>query len=192
MGDGAPEQQIAEATSRLAAELAGLPGVLIDPKRFALAIHYRLADPADLPRIERAVDEAAAAFPALRKSRGKKVFELRPALDWHKGATLGWVLDRWTETGGSDAASPRPWLPLYLGDDTTDEDAFAAAAERGGIGILVADEPRATAARYRLRDPQEVRRFLDRLAELPDPGGAGSDSGAGGDSEAGSGGGGAG
>jgi trehalose 6-phosphate phosphatase len=212
VGEGAPERQLAAAAARLAAELSGLPGVLIDPKRFALAIHYRLASPADLPRIERAVDEAAAAFPALRQARGKKVFELRPALDWHKGATLAWLLDRWSEAagapgGGSAPAAgagasgdrgasgsldthrgtgesgpaagaqatggaPRPWLPIYIGDDVTDEDAFAAAAERGGIGILVAEEPRATAARYRLHDPGEVRLFLERLAELP-AGGAG-------------------
>ena len=172
VGEGAPERQLAAATSRLAAELSGLPGVLVDPKRFALAIHYRLASPADLPRIERAVDEAAAAFPALRKARGKKVFELRPALDWHKGATLAWLLDRWSEAGTGGGGASRSWLPLYIGDDVTDEDAFAAATERGGIGILVAEEPRATAARYRLRDPGEVRLFLERLAELP-AGGAG-------------------
>jgi trehalose 6-phosphate phosphatase len=174
VGEGAPERQLAAAASRLAAELSGLPGVLIEPKRFALAIHYRLASAADLPRIERAVDDAAAAFPALRQARGKKVFELRPALDWHKGATLTWVLDRWSEAAGARApgATLRPWLPLYLGDDVTDEDAFAAAAERGGIGILVAEEPRATAARYRLHDPGEVRLFLERLAELPAGGAA--------------------
>jgi trehalose 6-phosphate phosphatase len=213
VGDGAPEQQIAAATSRLAAELAGLPGVLVDPKRFALAIHYRLANPADVARIERAVDEAAAAFPALRKTGGKKVFELRPALDWHKGAALGWLLDRWREAAAADDAAgaggaagedeavrgeeaaergesvgaaggvPAPaWMPLYIGDDVTDEDAFVAAAERGGFGILVAKQPRATASRYRLRDPGEVRLFLERLAGLPtrDSSGGGAGGGDGG------------
>jgi alpha,alpha-trehalase len=58
-------------------------------------------------------------------------------------------------------------LPIYLGDDVTDEDAFRALRERGevgGVGVLVAEEPRETAARYRLRDPDEVREFLAAFA----------------------------
>ncbi len=56
--------------------------------------------------------------------------------------------------------------PIYVGDDVTDEDAFRALEERPGPGltVLVSDEPRETAARYRLRDPYEVRRFLERFA----------------------------
>jgi trehalose 6-phosphate phosphatase len=177
-GEGIPAV-IAAAAARLAAELAGLEGVLVEPKRFAVAVHYRLAIPRDLPRIERAVDQAAAAFPALRKTGGKKVFELRPAVDWHKGAALHWLLDGLQggrraarRAGGPDTAEP--WLPIYLGDDVTDEDAFAAVAARGGIGILVAEQPRPTAASYLLRDPEEVRLFLEQLAGLARlPGGRG-------------------
>jgi alpha,alpha-trehalase len=54
-------------------------------------------------------------------------------------------------------------LPFYLGDDTTDEDAFAALAERG-IGILVGSPGRETAARYMLDQPADVQRFLHNLA----------------------------
>ena len=56
-------------------------------------------------------------------------------------------------------------VPLYLGDDVTDEDAFRAV-DRQGIGILVAEDSRPTAASYSLRDPGEVRRFLEWLADL--------------------------
>ena len=55
-------------------------------------------------------------------------------------------------------------LPIYVGDDLTDEDAFRALAGCG-IGVAVLDEPRATAAQYALRSPAEVRTFLDALAE---------------------------
>jgi trehalose 6-phosphate phosphatase len=61
-------------------------------------------------------------------------------------------------------------VPVYLGDDVTDEDAFRVLRERpgeGGLGILVAEEPRETAASFRLRDPEEVRRFLADFAEEP-------------------------
>jgi len=156
VGAGIPER-IEAAAQLLRLDLEGIPGVLIEPKRFAISIHFRLADVADLPRVERAVDAAAAAIPGLRKAHGKKLFELRPDVDWGKGRALLWLLARLD--GGQPAV-----LPIYVGDDLTDEDAFQAVAN-SGIGIVVAKAPRETAARYRLRDPEEVREFLGRLAD---------------------------
>jgi trehalose 6-phosphate phosphatase len=158
VGDGIPAR-IAEASARLLQRLDGIEGVLVEPKRFSVAVHFRLADPADLPRIEEAVDAVQAERQDLRKAPGKKVFELRPDLDWHKGHALLWLLDALH----ADAAE-RGVLPLYIGDDVTDEDAFRAIEDRG-IGILVAEEPRETAAAYSLRDPEEVRGFLGLLAQ---------------------------
>ncbi|HEV2851563.1 MAG TPA: trehalose-phosphatase [Thermoanaerobaculia bacterium] len=155
VGEGIPEK-IERAAAKVRADLDGLPGVLVEPKRFAVSVHFRLADERDLPRIERAVDEAVAATPGLRKAHGKKLFELRPDLDWDKGRALLWLLD------ALDLDRPDV-LPFYIGDDLTDEDAFRAVADHG-IGILVAEEPRETAARYGLRDPEEARELLERLA----------------------------
>src|SRR6185295_7490480 len=81
VGEGVPDR-IAGAAERLRRDLAGVPGVLIEPKRFAVSIHFRLADERDLPRIAAAVDAAIAAVPGLRKAHGKMLFELRPDLDW--------------------------------------------------------------------------------------------------------------
>ncbi|HEX2223758.1 MAG TPA: trehalose-phosphatase [Thermoanaerobaculia bacterium] len=158
VGDGIPEQ-VERAAAALLQELAGIAGVLVEPKRFAVAVHYRLAADADLPRIEQAVDRVLAASPGLRKGLGKKVFELRPDLDWDKGRALLWLLE--TLGLGEDGGLPL-YLPLYLGDDVTDEDAFRALEGRG-IGVLVAEEPRPTAASYSLRDPDEVRQLLEKL-----------------------------
>ena len=144
-----------DSAARALKELEGVEGVLVEPKRFAISIHFRLAQEEDLPRIERVVDEVAAAHPGLRKGHGKKLFELRPDLDWHKGRALLWLMDALGLAGA---------VPLYLGDDITDEDAFKTIQENG-VGILVAEEPRPTAAAYSLRDPQEVRRFLEWLAD---------------------------
>ena len=157
VGAGIPES-IDRAAERLSKKLAGIEGALVEPKRFSLAVHYRLAREADLPRIESAVDTVLADHPDLRKTLGKKVFELRPWIDWDKGKALLWLLD--TQRLGPDV------LPLYLGDDVTDEDAFRAIEDHG-IGILVAEEPRPTAAAYALRSPDEVREWLERLAALP-------------------------
>jgi trehalose-phosphatase len=169
VGQGVPAR-MARIAERLRRELADVAGVLVEDKRFAVAVHYRLVDARDLPRVAAAVDRAAADPGApedtggrLRKTLGKKVWELRPDVDWDKGRALLWLLGRL----GLDRPDV---VPIFLGDDVTDEDAFAAVASCGGIGILVADEPRATAAAYRLRDPAEALEWLARLAELAEAG----------------------
>jgi trehalose-phosphatase len=164
VGEGIP-QRIEQAAAALRERLEGgegggrIEGVLVEPKRFAVAVHYRLVDEAEVPRVERAVDAVLASFPDLRKALGKKVFELRPDLDWDKGKALLWFLETLGRTGA---------VPIYLGDDVTDEDAFRAITQDriGGIGILVSEEPRPTAASYSLRDPDEARELLEKLAGL--------------------------
>ena len=138
---------------RLCAALAHVPGLLLETKGYSVAVHYRLADEAAAPGVEAVVDDLLKDQSALRKTHGKKVFEIRPRLDWHKGRAVEWILGAL----GLDHA------PVYLGDDATDEDGFRAVAA-AGAGILVADRPRATAAGYRLKDHLEVGRFLRRLA----------------------------
>lgn len=150
---------VAAAARELEAALADLPGAQVEPKGFTVAVHFRRVAPERVGEVEAAVDRVLAAHPALVKGHGKKVFELRPAVAWDKGRAVLWLLEA-LDLGGPDA------LPLYLGDDATDEDAFRALAARpgGGIGIVVAEAPRPTAARYRLADPEEVRELLARLA----------------------------
>ncbi|HVR98750.1 MAG TPA: trehalose-phosphatase [Thermoanaerobaculia bacterium] len=158
VGHGIPDL-IARASERLREELEGVAGVLVEPKRFATSVHFRLADEAEVPRIERVVEEVIAEHPGLRKGHGKKVFELRPDLDWDKGRALLWLLDELE----LDRAGV---VPFYVGDDVTDEDAFRELANGRGIGILVAEEPRPTAASYSLRDTGEVRELLQRIMGL--------------------------
>jgi trehalose-phosphatase len=91
---------------------------------------------------------------------GKKVYELLPDIDWNKGKAVLWLLD----TLGLES---RNVLPIYIGDDRTDEDAFRALEERG-VAILVSEHPQVTAANYWLNNPEEVERFLAELiARLP-------------------------
>jgi trehalose-phosphatase len=86
------------------------------------------------------------------------VFELRPDLDWDKGTALRWLL------GELAPGRPRP-LPVYIGDDLTDEDAFREVHD--GVGIIVRGADHPTLARYALDDPDHVHRFLERLAGVP-------------------------
>ena len=130
-----------------------LAGVQLERKRFALAVHFRRA-PQSRDAVERAVDAALARRAGLRKTGGKMIFELRPDVAWDKGRAVLWLVE---ELGLQDA------LPVYVGDDETDEDAFRALAGRG-VGIAVQEAPHDTAAAWTLRDPDEVRAFLAQLA----------------------------
>jgi trehalose-phosphatase len=141
------------AEKELREKLAGIAGALIERKRFSIAAHYRSVNESDFPELERAVSEVAARHRELRPMEGKKVYELLPDIDWDKGKAVLWFLE--------DLGLERP-NPIYIGDDRTDEDAFRALEQRG-VGILVSEEPRATAASYTLRDPSEVERFLREL-----------------------------
>jgi trehalose 6-phosphate phosphatase len=157
---------LAEAAAGLADQLGHIPGVVVEHKRFGVAVHYRNAE-------RDRVGEAAAAVrsagqrTALRVTTGREVIELRPNVDWDKGKTLRWVLDYIEGEKGPKRHSPSsPLLPIYLGDDITDEDAFDAVHD-DGVAILVRhsdDGDRATAAGYALDDPDRVREFTERLA----------------------------
>jgi trehalose-phosphatase len=151
------------AEKELREKLAGIAGVLIERKRFSIATHYRNVNKSDFPKLQRAVSEVAARHRELRRMEGKKVYELLPCTDWDKGKAVLWLLERL----GLERAGVRP---IYIGDDRTDEDAFRALQQRG-VGIVVSEEPRATAANYSLKDPTEVERFLRELGAAAVAGG---------------------
>lgn len=146
------------AEERLRRGLAGIEGALVERKKFAIAVHYRLVAEEEVARMERAVAAVAAELPDLRRTAGKKVFELRPRIDWDKGKAVLWLL-------GALGLRDAEVLAFYVGDDETDEDAFVALEGRG-IGILVADGRQPSAASYRLADPDEVARFLGEIAAM--------------------------
>jgi alpha,alpha-trehalase len=153
---GAFVATVHRAAERLREALAPIKGALVEPKRFAVAVHYRQVIEGEVSMVEAAVDQLLAEASDLRKTYGKKVFELRPRLDWDKGRAVSWLLEA-LGLHGPDV------LPFYLGDDTTDEDGFAALAERG-IGILIGCPARETAARYVLDRSADVQLFLRNLA----------------------------
>lgn len=147
------------AESRLRDLLGDMEGVLVERKRFSIAVHYRQVPPDRTAAVEEAVDEVAADHPDLRKGTGKKVFELQPQMEWHKGKAVLWLLEA-LELDRKDV------LPIYIGDDVTDEDAFEALRGRGIRVIVRDDEDRPTYAQYALQDTEEVRSFLKALASM--------------------------
>jgi trehalose 6-phosphate phosphatase len=151
---------LAEAAAELADQLGHIAGVVVEHKRFGVAVHYRNAARDRVGEVAAAV-RGAGQRTALRVTTGREVIELRPDVDWDKGKTLRWVLDYIRDNEG-----PGGLLPIYLGDDITDEDAFDAIHD-DGVAILVRhgdDGDRATAAGYALDNPDRVREFTERLA----------------------------
>jgi trehalose 6-phosphate phosphatase len=151
----------AAATLRCAREVmsqlaARHPGLLVEDKEFALALHYRRA-----PQLEAVVLESMLALAArlqgdLELQRGKMVLELRPA-----GATKAAAVSAFL-------AQP-PFagrVPVYLGDDLTDESAFELVTATGGLSVLVGPA-RASAATVGLPGVTAAHEWLALLASDP-------------------------
>lgn len=144
-----------DAEKELKEKVKPISGAKIERKRFSIAVHYRKVREEEVASVKKIVKEVAKRHSDLRQSEGKKVLELQPGIDWHKGKAVLWLLDKL-------GLNKTDVVPFYLGDDVTDEDAFKTLRDRG-IGIVVMDKPRPTAAQYRLNDPDEVEQFLARL-----------------------------
>ena len=156
---------LGEVTERMRTLVAPVRGALVEPKKTSVAVHYRLVDEHERPRIQAIVEsEVGAHSAALRLMEGKMVYEIQPRLEWDKGRAVLYLLEA-LGLDGDDV------VPLYVGDDVTDEDAFRALSGRG-IGVLVADPSdaevasRGTAADFTLRDTHEVERLLNELGPL--------------------------
>jgi trehalose 6-phosphate phosphatase len=148
--------------TRLREELGTTEGALIEPKKSSVAAHYRLVSEDERPRVGRVVEEILAEHPGeLKVTPGKMVYEVQPNVDWDKGKAVLYLLEA-LDLDRDDV------VPMYLGDDITDEHAFEALATRG-VGIFVghADDPevggRTTSADYVLHTFEEVERFLRTL-----------------------------
>lgn len=147
------------AAERLRNAVEGIPGARVERKRFAVAVHYRATPRDRVSGVEEAVGRVAADTERLRLSGGKEIFELRPAVEWDKGRALLWLMDV------LELDRDR-WCPVYIGDDVTDEDAFRVVRD-DGVALVVRGEEddRPTRAHYALEDPDDVRAFLETLAD---------------------------
>lgn len=146
-----------DAQKEVEAALKDVAGAQVERKKFSLALHYRNVAEQDQGRVKEAAERALRRHEGLRVTAGKKVWDIQPDVEWNKGKAVEWIMAALE----MDSCAT---LPVYIGDDITDENAFGAVWERG-IGIVVRDEPRLTEAAYALDDSEEVRRFLEGLTE---------------------------
>ena len=146
---------VSQIIEKLSKEVGFIEGILIEDKKFSVGVHYRLAKEASIPKVKKVVEEIVANNPLLRLMSGKKVFEILPAIDWNKGKAVRWIMQA-LEVSWSEVSV------VYIGDDTTDEDAFRVLRTRG-TGILVSQDVKASAADFLLRSPEEVGSLFERI-----------------------------
>lgn len=138
-------------------EIAGIKGAWLEDKKFTLTLHFRTVKKVDISSVKKAFYKIAGNFfgmNLLTVIKGKKVLELTPDISWDKGKAVLLIMKK----------LKGKCLPIYIGDDQTDETAFKALY-RKGITIRVG-KSRRTFAEYYLKNYLEVTRLLDQLKDF--------------------------
>lgn len=154
---------IDEVFRTLVENTKGIPGAKVENHKFCASVHYRNVDEKNWPTVAQCVHDVLKDYPRLRLTHGRKVLEIRPTINWNKGKAVEFLLES-LGLGNSECDSAGDVLPIFIGDDRTDEDAFKVLREGSqGCGILVSPVAKETNASYSLRDPTEVMKFLKSL-----------------------------
>ena len=154
--DSEIQKRMEEVAGHLTKELSEVPGIIIENKGFTVAVHYRQIPESLRPRVRSCTQGIAKQMAGLIEvSEGKCVYDLFPSDGANKGKAALALLE---EHGGLPKV-----LPIYCGDDTTDETVFRTLPA-GSVTVYVGDAQAASAARYRLADPGEVASLLKRIS----------------------------
>jgi trehalose 6-phosphate phosphatase len=154
LADGAAEAgpALRHVLAELTPALKRWPGVWIEDKQLTLSVHYRQAAESCCAEVEHWV-KSTVRDPALAIRPGKRIWEVRPAIEWHKGSALCRFMDQCHVSADATA---------FLGDDASDVDAFRELPD--GWTFMVGTDPDFT-AHVRLRDPQDTTELLRWIIE---------------------------
>lgn len=150
-------RKIAAALKR---RLETVPGTSLEDKGASLSVHFRRAKKKDIGLTLKTVEDTIEPYrkrKQIKITSGKKVVEIRPPEKWDKGAALLWLRDRIRREKGAGV------FPVFIGDDVTDESAFAAIGKKG-LSVKVGGDGQKTRARYRLNGIPRVRQLLKHLS----------------------------
>jgi trehalose-phosphatase len=142
--------------------LKTFPEAELENKRLSLSLHYRRLDPVRVKILlheARRLVEPCRFAGQVRIHKGKMVLEIRPPGSWNKGKAVEWLLDWWSWMPEGPAC-----IPVFIGDDVTDEDAFEAIGD-DGLCIRIG-RTRRSIAKYFLTDPREVLQFLKMVLKI--------------------------
>ncbi|CAN5454355.1 trehalose-phosphatase [soil metagenome] len=150
--------QLKKAEEEIIKVVEETQGAKLERKKLIVAAHYRNVSEKDSERLRKSVQEIASRHEGLKIIENKKVIEIRPDVDWHKGMAIDYILNELDYEKGEV-------LPVFLGDDITDEDGFEYLHQEG-VGIVVGDHGKKTSAKYKLNDTEEVKKFLLQLYDI--------------------------
>ena len=153
-----------DLSQQLSTGLGGISGAIVENKGLTLSVHYRTVAPDQTDKVKAIFDGIVQPWQEqgrLKVTRGKMVYEVRPPVDWDKGKAVDYFLQRTQQVQGTQHI-----LPFYLGDDVTDEAAFQAVQDRGGVAIFVGRADHESTASYFLDSTKEVQRFLTSLLDV--------------------------
>ena len=140
--------------------LRPLSGVFVEDKGLSLSVHFRQVEQAkekDVKNIFERVVHVARSLGKIRITSGKKVYEVRPQVAWDKGRAISMLLAKYNKVDDWTT------LPIFLGDDLTDEDGFKVINKHRGISIFVGEAEQESTAHYFLRSPSETEEFFSIL-----------------------------
>lgn len=146
---------------QLISGLKTIEGAFVENKGLSLSVHYRLVAEGQTDEVRSIVERItriAAMKGTIQVTSGKKVYEVTPAIAWHKGKVIDLLFKEHAKRAGAGIA-----LPVFLGDDVSDQEAFNTVDKHNGISIFVGKEGAQSGARYFLKAPREVEEFLERL-----------------------------
>ncbi len=158
------QPRLKQLAGELHEALDGIAGVIIEDKNLSLSVHYRLVKVGQEKEVARIFQEVTAPMVQagrVRATSGKKVWEVRPPVDWNKGEAVETIRRK-----AGKLISAGESLTIYLGDDTTDEDAFRVVHQPEGWSIFVGEDNLTSSAEYFLMSTDEVAAFLDSLLAL--------------------------
>jgi len=142
--------------------ISPIKGAFVEDKGLSLSLHFRLVHESKRALVKTIFHEVVILYKVreiIKVKSGKLVLEVRPATDWNKGRVVVWLLAR-----QEFATAGRQVLPIYIGDDLTDEDAFIALKNKG-ITLFVG-EPKDSHARYYLKSVNEVVELLRIILKM--------------------------
>jgi trehalose-phosphatase len=150
-------RELKKITQNLQNSLKEIPGILFEEKGPILSVHYRNVPQNFFVRIPLVLEEELQQWKDRWKmASGKMVWEIQPKVDFHKGKAVREILKAFPSPG---------LLPIYLGDDQTDEDAFRVLKGQG-ISVFIGTGELPSEADFFLQNPDEVQEFLFRCQEV--------------------------
>jgi trehalose-phosphatase len=150
-------RELKRITQNLRNSLSEIPGILFEEKGPILSVHYRNVPQKLLALITQVLEEELQQWKdRWRMASGKMVLEIRPPIDFNKGKAVREILKSFPSQG---------LLPIYLGDDQTDEDAFRVLKGQG-IAVIIGPSRLPSEADFFLQNTDEVQEFLFRCQEV--------------------------